>query len=62
MITLSKFYELMSRNATVNLTSPNLDNTYFKGSVKDIPDSYDGWMVTDFTVSGDGDVLFKIEK
>lgn len=62
MITLSKFYELISRNATVTLVSPKLDVTYFKGSIKNIPDCHDDWPVDDFTVSDDGDFLFRIEK
>lgn len=62
MITLSKFYELISRNATVTLASPKLDVTYFKGGIKNIPDCYDDCTVVDFTVSDDGDFLFRIEK
>ena len=62
MITLYKFYELISRNATVTLASTKLDATYFEGSVKDIPDCYDDCKVTDFAVSNDGDFLFWIEK
>ena len=30
MIALSKFYELINRNATVTLTSPKQDTTYFE--------------------------------
>ena len=44
------------------LASPKLDVTYFKGSIKNIPDCYDDWPVDDFTVSDDGDFLFRIEK
>ena len=44
------------------LVSPKLDVTYFKGSIKNIPDCYDDWPVDDFTVSDDGDFLFRIEK
>ena len=62
MIILSKFYELISRKATVTLASPKLDVTYFKGSIKNIPDCYDDCTVVDFTVSDDGDFLFRIEK
>ena len=62
MITLYKFYELINRNAMVTLTNTKLDTTYFEGSTKDIPDCYDDWKVTDFSVSNDGDLLFRIEK
>lgn len=62
MIALSKFYELINRNATVTLASPKQDTTYFEGNTRDIPDRYDGWKVTDFTVSNEGDFLFRIEK
>lgn len=62
MITLYKFYELISRNAKVTLANSKLDATYFEGSTKDIPDCYDDWTVTDFAVSNDGDFLFRIEK
>ena len=59
---LYKFYELINRNALVTLTESTLTKTYFEGGVKDIPDSYDDWKVTDFCISRDGDFLFKIEK
>lgn len=59
---LYKFYELINRNALVTLTELTLTKTYFEGSVKDIPDAYDDWNVTDFSVSNSGDFLFKITK
>lgn len=62
MITLYKFYELISRSAMVTLANTKLDATYFEGSVNDIPDCYDDCRVTDFAVSNDGDFLFRIEK
>lgn len=62
MIKLYKFYELINRNATVTLASTKLDATYFEGSIKNIPDCYDDWKVTNFAVSNDGDFLFRIEK
>lgn len=60
MIRLRKFYELVSRNATVTLANTTLDKVYFEGSMKDIPDEYDDCTVEDFAVSNDGDFLFKI--
>ncbi len=59
---LYKFYELINRNALVTLTEDTLTKTYFEGSVKDIPDSYDDWKVTDFCISNQGDFLFHIAK
>jgi len=62
MLKLYKFYELINRNALVTLTEDTLTKTYFEGSVKDIPDSFDDWNVTDFCVSDGGDFLFHIAK
>ena len=59
---LYKFYELINRNALVTLTEDTLTKTYFEGSVKDIPHSYDDWKVTDFCISNQGDFLFHIAK
>ena len=61
MIQLFKFYDLINRNATVTLTNPKLDTTYFEGAMKNIPDKFDNCNVTDFCVSNDGDFLFRIE-
>ncbi|MDD4291062.1 MAG: hypothetical protein PHX51_02325 [Clostridia bacterium] len=60
MPNLYKFYELINRNALVTLTNPKLDTTYFEGSLKDIPDTYNDWKVKDFCVSNSGDFLFEI--
>lgn len=60
MIRLQKFYELISRNATVTLANTTLDKVYYEGSMKSIPDEYDDCTVEDFAVSNDGDFLFKI--
>lgn len=59
---LYKFYELINRNATVTLTNPKLDTTYFEGNLKDIPKEYDDWNVNDFCVSNQGDFLFEIKE
>ena len=61
MIKLRKFYELISRNATVTLTSASLDKVLFEGSIKDIPDGFDDCIVEDFSISNDGDFLFEIK-
>ena len=52
----------INEDVCFTLASPKLDVTYFKGSIKNIPDCYDDWPVDDFTVSDDGDFLFRIEK
>ncbi len=57
---LRKFYELINRNAHITLTNRMLDTVYFEGSLKDIPDEYDDAKVLDFTMSSEGDILFKI--
>lgn len=62
MIKLYKFYELINRNATITLANTSLDKTYFEGSMKSIPDTFDDCIVTDFAVSNDGDFLFRIER
>lgn len=62
MLKLNKFYELISRNAMVTLTEHTLSKTYFEGSVKEIPDTFDDWNVTDFCVSNQGDFLFEISR
>lgn len=62
MIKLYKFYELISRNATVTIASDDLRKTFFEGNTKDIPDNLDNCTVADFTVSNDGDFLFMIKK
>ena len=60
MIRLEKFYDLISRNATVTLTNRQLDTTFFEGSMRDIPDRFSNCIVEDFCVSNTGDFLFKI--
>ena len=60
MIKLKKFYELISRNATVTLTNTSLDKVFYEGSLKNIPDRFDDSIVENFTVSNDGDFLFEI--
>ena len=61
MIRLEKFYDLISRNATVTLTNRQLDTTFFEGSMRDIPDHFSNCIVEDFCVSNTGDFLFKIK-
>ena len=60
MVKLKKFYELINRNAHVTLTNPHLDSNYYEGSLKDIPDEFDECEVADFTVSENGEFLFKL--
>jgi len=62
MPNLYKFYELINRNANVTLTNPKLDTTYFEGKMKDIPNDYDDWNVTDFCMSNTGDLFFEIKE
>ena len=61
MIRLEKFYDLISRNATVTLTNRQLNTTFFEGSMRDIPDHFSNCIVEDFCVSNTGDFLFKIK-
>ena len=61
MIRLEKFYDLISRNATVTLTNRQLDTTFFEGCMRDIPDRFSNCIVEDFCVSNTGDFLFKIK-
>lgn len=61
MIRLRKFYELISRNAAVTLTNASLDEVFYEGSLKDIPDQFDDSIVENFAVSNDGDFLFEIK-
>ncbi len=61
MVKLNKFYNLISRNATVTLTNSKLDKTYYEGSARSIPAEYDDCTVEDFCMSNDGDLLFKIK-
>ena len=48
MVKLNKFYDLISRNATVTLTNSKLDKTYYEGSARSIPAEYDDCTVEDF--------------
>lgn len=59
---LAKFYELISRNANVTLANKELDKVFFEGTVRNIPDEYDDREVLDFSMSSDGDFLFKLGK
>ena len=61
MVKLNKFYDLISRNATVTLTNSRLDKTYYEGSARSIPAEYDDCTVEDFCMSNEGDLLFKIK-
>lgn len=61
MVKLYKFYDLISRNANVTITNEKLDKTYFDGTMKDIPNTFDDCDVVDFCVSSKGDFLFKIK-
>ena len=61
MVKLNKFYDLISRNATVTLTNSKLDKTYYEGSARSIPAEYDDCTVEDFCMSNTGDLLFKIK-
>ena len=61
MVKLNKFYDLISRNATVTLANSKLDKTYYEGSARSIPAEYDDCTVEDFCMSNTGDLLFKIK-
>lgn len=61
MITLEKFYDLISRNAHVTLTNRRMDTTYYEGSARDIPSEYDEAPVENFCMNDAGNLLFKIK-
>ena len=60
-MTLSKFYDLVSRTAEVTLTKANSKKPEFKGCVKEIPAEYDTRIVKDFTMHSDGSFTFILE-
>lgn len=57
MITLSKFYELIERNAKVTLFDKKGKATYC-GALKSIPDAYDNIEIKDFEVTNEGNFKF----
>lgn len=57
-MTLSKFYDLVSRTAEVTLTKANSKKPEFTGCLKEIPDEYDTRLVKDFTMHNDGSLTF----
>ena len=57
-MTLSKFYDLISRAAEVTLAKANSKKPEFKGCVKEIPDEYNTRIVKDFTMHSDGSLTF----
>ena len=61
MLKLSKLYSLISRNATVTLADPSHKEAYFTGSVKDIPDAYDSWVVNDIIEFSNYDFMIGIK-
>ena len=61
MLKLSKLYSLISRNATVTLADPSRKEVYFTGSVKDIPDAYDSWVVNDIIEFSNYDFMIEIK-
>ena len=60
MITLKKFYNLLSRNTTVTLVNFVTGNTIYAGALKSLPDKYDNRTVYDFNVNDDGDATFVV--
>ncbi len=59
MMKLRNFYQLISRNARVNLLKAG--QTIFSGSVRDIPDELDDLTVLDFSMDNEGRLTFKVE-
>ncbi len=59
---LSKFYDLISHNATVELKREKDSKTLFEGSFKKIPDCYDNSTVVDFTVTSNIEFVFIIKE
>ncbi len=57
---LKKFYDLISRDSHITLTSRDKDTVFFDGIARDIPNEYDNSTVLDFCVSNEGDFLFEI--
>lgn len=62
MIKMSKFYDLVSRNATITLQKGKRGKLYYTGSLKNLPDQYDNWEVIDFEVTCDGDFIFQVQE
>ena len=61
MLKLSKLCSLISRNATVTLADSSHKEAYFNGSVKDIPDAYDSWVVNDIIGFSNYDFMIEIK-
>jgi hypothetical protein len=62
MIKMSKFYDLISRNATITLQKGKSKKPCYTGSLKNLPDQYDSWKVIDFEVTCDGDFVFQVRE
>lgn len=61
MITLEKFYDLISRNAQVTLVNTRNRTNIFNGSARDIPLEYSDCTVEDFSMDNNGNLTFKIK-
>ena len=61
MVRLRKFYDLVSRNATVLLISEDEAVEFYRGSLRNIPDEFDNWVVADFSMAYNGAITFKLE-
>lgn len=60
-MTLSKFYDLISRTAEITLTRENNKIAVFTGFLKDVPDEFDKQIVVDFKMNDDGTIEFLLK-
>lgn len=61
MITLEKFYDLISRNAQVTLVSTRNRTNIYTGSARDIPLEYSDCTVEDFSMGNNGNLTFRVK-
>lgn len=60
MSKLEKFYDLISRNASVTIHGSEPNTIYFKGKFRSIPHGFDDCEVVDFSISPEGNFSFII--
>ena len=60
MIRLKQFYPLLNRNAVVTLKNHTGTTVFFEGTVRDIPDQFDGCAVEEFQAPCGENVTFRI--
>lgn len=61
MLRLKKFYELVSGYTNIRLVSEDGETEYYCGKLRSIPDEYDEYEVTNFTMSNEGIITFTLK-